>query len=95
MYVFYGIHHANEIKLKLPKEFLLNTGHVKLDVVHKIGVEVEMMKNKRQKEKENIRRLSFGLSKFDVNKKTEEKKKPLMNLTQNLLKTTSLGNKNS
>lgn len=51
MYVFYGTHHAANMQLKLPKEFMLNTGHVKLDVVHKIGVEVEMMRSKRQREK--------------------------------------------
>lgn len=36
MYVFYGVHHKNEIVIGLPKEFILNTGHAKLDLVYKI-----------------------------------------------------------
>ena len=44
MYIFYGVHHKNDLMIKLPKEFILNSGHVKLDFVHKIEMEVKYIR---------------------------------------------------
>ena len=69
MYIFYGIHHKNDLVIKLPKEFILNSGHVKLDLIHKIEMEVKHIKDKRLKNKKNLLKLSNRMCKSEDIKK--------------------------